>query len=106
MTARGTHGTIYIEADVNTDGDITDTKLITNTTGADNLAGTEHARAEALEVLSDSDPRRAEAVQVLLLPRLLIGERPYRQQSSGVSADDQSGRARPAAAGRPLSVGY
>ena len=38
VTAPGTHGTIYIEADVNTDGDITETKLITNTTGSDNLA--------------------------------------------------------------------
>ena len=38
VTAPGTHGTIYIKAQVNTDGDITDTKLITNTTGSASLA--------------------------------------------------------------------
>ncbi len=32
------HGTIYIEADVNTDGDITGTTIISNTTGSDALA--------------------------------------------------------------------
>lgn len=38
VTAPGTHGTIYIEADVNTDGDITNTTIIENTTGSANLA--------------------------------------------------------------------
>lgn len=32
------HGTIYIEADVNTDGDVTGTTIITNNTGSDALA--------------------------------------------------------------------
>lgn len=32
------HGTIYIEADVNTDGDVTGTTIISNSTGSDDLA--------------------------------------------------------------------
>jgi len=39
VTAPGTHGTIYIEADVNTDGDITATQVITDTTNNPELAG-------------------------------------------------------------------
>jgi outer membrane biosynthesis protein TonB len=38
VTSPGVHGTIYIEADVNTDGDVTSTKIITNTTGSADLA--------------------------------------------------------------------
>ena len=38
ITAPGTHGTIYIEADVNTDGDVTNTTIIENTTGSPGLA--------------------------------------------------------------------
>ena len=38
ITAPGTHGTIYIEADVNTDGDVTSTTIIENTTGSQTLA--------------------------------------------------------------------
>ncbi|HEX7190500.1 MAG TPA: SH3 domain-containing protein [Thermoanaerobaculia bacterium] len=34
----GAHGTVYIEAAVNTDGDVTHTQLITNTTGSALLA--------------------------------------------------------------------
>ena len=34
----GAHGTVYIEAAVNTDGDVTHTQLISNTTGSDTLA--------------------------------------------------------------------
>jgi len=34
----GAHGTVYIEAAVNTDGDVTHTQLITNTTGSATLA--------------------------------------------------------------------
>ena len=34
----GTHGTIYIEADVNTDGVVTGTELVSNTTGSEALA--------------------------------------------------------------------
>jgi uncharacterized protein YgiM (DUF1202 family) len=46
VTAPSVHGTIYIEADVNTDGDITKTTLIENTTGSENLA---QKNAEALQ---------------------------------------------------------
>ncbi len=38
ISAPGIHGTIYIEADVNTDGDITGTTIIENTTGSASLA--------------------------------------------------------------------
>ena len=38
VSAPATHGTIYIEADVNTDGDVTNTTLIENTTGSAALA--------------------------------------------------------------------
>jgi uncharacterized protein YgiM (DUF1202 family) len=38
ISAPGTSGTIYIEAAVNTDGDVTSTKLISNTTGSEMLA--------------------------------------------------------------------
>ncbi len=38
VTAPGVHGTIYIEADVNTDGDVTRTTLLENTTGLPDLA--------------------------------------------------------------------
>jgi uncharacterized protein YgiM (DUF1202 family) len=38
VTSPGAHGTIYIEADVNTDGDITQTTIIENTTGSTDLA--------------------------------------------------------------------
>jgi uncharacterized protein YgiM (DUF1202 family) len=38
VTAPSAHGTIYIEADVNTDGDVTSTNLIENTTGSPDLA--------------------------------------------------------------------
>jgi uncharacterized protein YgiM (DUF1202 family) len=39
----GAHGTIYIEAAVNTEGDVTRTQLITNTTGSDPLAAQNEA---------------------------------------------------------------
>jgi outer membrane biosynthesis protein TonB len=42
----GAHGTVYIEAAVNTEGDITTTKVLTNTTGSDLLA---NRNAEALQ---------------------------------------------------------
>lgn len=38
VTAPGTHGTIYIQAQVNTEGEITSTKVISNTTGQEDLA--------------------------------------------------------------------
>jgi hypothetical protein len=38
VTAPSAHGTIYIQADVNTDGDVTSTLLIENTTGSSDLA--------------------------------------------------------------------
>jgi len=38
VSAPGTHGTLYIEADVNTDGQVTSTTIITNTTGSESLA--------------------------------------------------------------------
>ncbi|HKB80681.1 MAG TPA: SH3 domain-containing protein [Thermoanaerobaculia bacterium] len=38
ISSPGTHGTIYIRADVNTDGVVTSTQLISNTTGSDALA--------------------------------------------------------------------
>jgi len=38
ITAPATHGTIYIEADVNTDGEVTNTTIIENTTGSQVLA--------------------------------------------------------------------
>src|SRR5262249_20655812 len=38
VTAPSAKGTIYIEADVNTDGDVTKTTLIENTTGSPDLA--------------------------------------------------------------------
>ena len=38
VTSPGAKGTIYIEADVNTDGDITATKVITDTTNNPDLA--------------------------------------------------------------------
>ena len=37
ISAPGTHGTIYIEANVNTDGKVTSAKVITNTTGSEDL---------------------------------------------------------------------
>jgi Bacterial SH3 domain len=45
ISSPGIKGTIYIEAAVNTDGDVTSTKLMTNTTGSDSLAA---RNAEAL----------------------------------------------------------
>jgi hypothetical protein len=38
VTNMSAHGEIYIEADVNTDGDVISTRLITNTTGSESLA--------------------------------------------------------------------
>jgi len=38
VSAPATHGTIYIEADVNTDGQVTNTTIIENTTGSQELA--------------------------------------------------------------------
>ena len=38
VTAPGAHGEIYIEADVNTDGKVTSTRLLHNTTGSEALA--------------------------------------------------------------------
>ena len=46
ISAPGVHGTIYIEANVNTDGKVTSAKVITNTTGNDELA---QRNIEALE---------------------------------------------------------
>ncbi|HEX8172663.1 MAG TPA: SH3 domain-containing protein [Thermoanaerobaculia bacterium] len=38
VSAPGAHGEIYIEADVNTDGDVTKVLIMENTTGSDQLA--------------------------------------------------------------------
>ena len=38
ITAPSAHGEIYIEADVNSDGDVVSTKILSNTTGSDSLA--------------------------------------------------------------------
>jgi len=38
VTAPSAHGTVYIEADVNTDGDITNAIVLENTTGSNDLA--------------------------------------------------------------------
>jgi TonB family protein len=38
VAAPGVHGTIYIQANVNTDGAVTSAKVITNTTGSEDLA--------------------------------------------------------------------
>jgi len=38
VSAPGLHGTVYIEADVNTDGEITNTTIIENTTGSPGIA--------------------------------------------------------------------
>jgi hypothetical protein len=38
VTNMSAHGEIYIEADVNTDGDVVATRIITNTTGSEGLA--------------------------------------------------------------------
>ena len=46
ISGPGVHGTIYIEANVNTDGKVTSAKIITNTTGSDDLA---QRNIEALE---------------------------------------------------------
>lgn len=46
VTAPNAHGTIYIEADVNTDGDVTRTTLIENTTGSADLAAKNAAALE------------------------------------------------------------
>ena len=46
VTAPSAHGTVYIEADVNTDGQITKTTIIENTTGSPELA---EKNAEALK---------------------------------------------------------
>jgi len=46
VTAPGAKGTVYIEAQVNTEGEITSTKIIENTTGRPELAS---RNAEALE---------------------------------------------------------
>ena len=46
VTAPGAHGTVYIEANVNTEGEITSTKIINNTTGQPDLAT---RNAQALE---------------------------------------------------------
>ena len=46
VTAPGATGTVYIEAQVNTEGEVTSTKIITNTTGRPELAS---RNAEALE---------------------------------------------------------
>ena len=43
----GAHGTVYIEASVNTDGDVIATKLVTNTTGLDTLAARNAAAIQA-----------------------------------------------------------
>lgn len=46
VTAPGVHGNILIEANVNTEGEVTATKIITNSTGSDELA---QRNAAALE---------------------------------------------------------
>jgi len=38
ISAPSVHGEIYIEASVNTDGDVTDTRILSNTTGSETLA--------------------------------------------------------------------
>ncbi|PYQ30884.1 MAG: hypothetical protein DMF57_15125 [Acidobacteria bacterium] len=46
VTSPGAKGTIYIEADVNTDGDVTATHVITDTTNRPELAGRNAAALE------------------------------------------------------------
>lgn len=46
VTRPGAHGTVYIEAAVNTEGDVTKTTILTNTTGSNDLA---EGNAEALK---------------------------------------------------------
>lgn len=46
-SAPSTHGTIYIEAAVNTDGDVTSTKVLANTTGSAALAARNEAAIRA-----------------------------------------------------------
>jgi hypothetical protein len=43
VSAPSAHGEIYIEADVNTDGDVVSTRIITNTTGSASLASQNEA---------------------------------------------------------------
>ena len=47
VTAPGARGEIYIEADVNTDGDVLSTRVITNTTGSATLAAQNEAALRA-----------------------------------------------------------
>ena len=61
VTAPGIHGNVYIEANVNTDGDVTSTKIITNTTGSDeiaqrNAAALEHAKFFPIVVKGERKP--------------------------------------------------
>jgi uncharacterized protein YgiM (DUF1202 family) len=47
VSAPATHGTIYIEAAVNTDGEVTSTRLISNSTSSDALAAQSDAAIKA-----------------------------------------------------------
>jgi len=47
ISAPSAHGEIYIEASVNTDGDVTDSRIITNTTGSETLARQNEASLRA-----------------------------------------------------------
>src|SRR6266849_5990670 len=61
ISAPSTHGTIYIEANVNTDGQVTSAKIITNTTGSDelgqrNIQALEQARFYPIVVKGEKKP--------------------------------------------------
>jgi len=61
VASSGTHGTIYIEANVNTDGQVTSAKVITNTTGSEDLAqrniqALEQARLYPIVVKGEKKP--------------------------------------------------
>ncbi|MEA2328277.1 MAG: hypothetical protein QOE68_3236 [Thermoanaerobaculia bacterium] len=61
VTAPGVKGSVYIEANVNTEGEITSTTIISNTTGSDelgqrNAAALERARFYPIVVRGDRKP--------------------------------------------------
>lgn len=47
VSSPGAHGEIYFQADVNTDGDVVDVKMLENTTGSDALAAQNAAALRA-----------------------------------------------------------
>ena len=61
VTAPGAHGTVYIEANVNTEGEVTSVKVINNTTGRTDLAernaaALEHARFYPIVIKGERKP--------------------------------------------------